>query len=235
METPNVVSAARGWFALFRCRLNPARALIPPPLEPVTLRAGRVLVGALLLDCEDSTLGRYKHLTVGFAARPKPWIATPLGALWLERRASDFGYWIQFSAISTEAAVEASSHHWGLPSFLADIDISVKRTKMKAVVQEKGAEVLSLEMKRPGAGMPARFPLRYYTCDQGEILKTEMTVDTVGKEKSMFAKASLSLRRHERVEDLRGASIEMHDPLRVRWYDSFRTRMEEPSARFRVK
>jgi hypothetical protein len=51
----------------------------------------------------------------------------------------------------------------------------------------------------------------------------------------MFASAELTLRRHERVEELRGASIELHDPLRVRWYDSFRTRMDEPSARFKVK
>jgi Acetoacetate decarboxylase (ADC) len=235
MELPNVISAARGWFALFRCQLNPVRALIPPPLEPITLRGGRVLVAAFLLDCDDTTLGRYKHLAVGFAARPKPWIAAPFGALWLERRASDFGYWIQFSAVSSESAAKASVEHWGLPSFHADIDVSVKRSKMKASVSEKGAEVLRLEMKRPGAGMPERFPLRYYSRTDDEVLKTEMAVDAVGREKSMFAKGALTLRRHERVEDLRGVSIEMHDPLRVRWYDSFRTRMDEPSTRFKVK
>ncbi len=235
MELPNVVSAARGWFALFRCQLNPVRAMIPPPLEPITLRGGRVLVAAFLLDCDDTSLGRYKHFAVAFAARPKPWLAPPFGALWLERRASDFGYWIQFSAMSSEAAVEASREHWGLPSFHAGIDVSVKRSKMKAVVTEKGAEVLRLEMKRPGPGMPERFPLRYYARSGDEVLKTDMSVDAVGREKSMFASAELTLRRHERVEDLRGVSIELHDPLRVRWYDSFRTRMDEPSARFKVK
>lgn len=235
MELPNVVSAARCWVALYRCQLNPVRALIPPPLEPVTVRGGRVLVAVFLLDCDDTSLGRYRQLAVGFAARPKPWIAPPFGALWLERRASDFGYWLQFSAVSTEAACKASVEHWGLPSFHADIDISVKRSRMKAVVAEKGVEVLRLEMKRPGAGMPERFPLRYYARSGDEILKTEMTIDAVGREKAMFAKSSITLRRHERVEDLRGVSIEMHDPLRVRWYDSFRTRMDEPTARFKVK
>ena len=103
------------------------------------------------------------------------------------------------------------------------------------VVTEKGAEVLRLEMKRPGAGMPERFPLRYYARTKDEILKTDMTIDAVGREKSMFAKAAITLRRHERAEDLRGVSIEMHDPIRVRWYDSFRTRMDGPSTRFKVK
>ncbi|HNS96137.1 MAG TPA: acetoacetate decarboxylase family protein [Polyangiaceae bacterium] len=235
MQLPNVISAARGWFALFRCQLNPVRALVPPPLEPIALRGGRVLVAAFVLDCEDTSWGPYKHCAIAFAARPKPWLAPPLGALWLERRASDFGYWIQFSAFSSEAVVEASTQHWGLPSFHAGIDISVKRSKMKAVVSEKGAEVLRLELKRPGPGMPERFPLRYYGRSGGEVLKTEMMVDGVGREKAMFASAELVLRRHERVEQLRGVSIELQDPLRVRWYDSFRTRMDEPSARFKVK
>lgn len=235
MELPNVISAARGWVTLFRCQLNPVRVMIPPPLEPITLRGGRVLAAAFLLDCDDTTLGRYKHMAVGFAARPKSWMAPPFGALWLERRASDFGYWIQFSAVSSEVAAEASREHWGLPSFHADIDVAVKRSKMKASVSEKGAEVLRFEMKRPGAGLPERFALRFYARDADEILKTDMTVDGVGREKSMFAKSALTLRRHERAEDLRSVSIETHDPLRVRWYDSFRTRMDEPNARFKVK
>ena len=235
MELPNVVSASRAWFALFRCQLNPARVLIPPPLEPITVRGGRVLVAVFLLDCEDTSLGRYRHLGVGLAARPKPWIAPPLGALWLERRASDFGYWLQFSAVSSESACKATEAFWGMPSFHADIDVVLKRSKMKASVSEKGAEVMRFEMKRPGAGLPMRFPFRIYARSGDEVLKTDMTVDAVGREKSMFASAGITLRRHERAEDLRGLSIETHDPLRARWYDSFRTRMDEPSARFKVK
>ncbi len=235
MELPNVISAARGWVALFRCQLNPVRAMIPPPLEPVTMRGDRVLVAVFVLDCDDATVGRYRQLAVGFAARPKSWVSPPFGALWLERRDNDFGYWMQFCAVSTEAASRAAAEHWGFPSFHADVQISVKRAKMKATVMEKGTEVLRYEMKRPGAGMPERFPLRFYGREQDEVLKTEMTVDTVGRDKSMFAKASIALRRHARVEDLRAASIELHDPLRVRWYDSFRTRMDGPIARYKVK
>ncbi|MCU0690106.1 MAG: acetoacetate decarboxylase family protein [Polyangiaceae bacterium] len=235
MDLPNVVSAARAWVALFRCQLNPVRALMPPPLEPVTMRGDRVVVAAFLIDVDDATMGRYRHMGVGFAARYRPWLTPPFGAIWLERRSDDFGYWVQFSAMSTRAAVDASIAHWGFPSFLADIDIQVKRSKMNASVAEKGVEVMRMEMNRPGSDMPMRFPFRTYGRAGDEILRTETTVDSVGREKSMFISSSLTLRRHERVEDLRGVSIELHDPVEVRWYDSFRMRMDEPSARFKVK
>ena len=174
-------------------------------------------------------------MAVGFAARPKPWLAPPLGALWLERRAGDFGYWIQYSAVSTEAAAEAHREHWGLPSFHADIDIVIKRSKMKATVTENGEEVMRLAMKRPGPGMPEHFPFRYYSRAGNEVLKTEMSVDAIGREKSFFASSELTLNRHERTEDLRVADIDLRSPLRVRWYDSYRTWMDEPVARYRVR
>jgi len=232
---PHVIGAARGWFALFKCQLNPVRAIIPPPFEPITVRGGKVLTVCFLLDCMDTSIGPYKHLAVAFAARPKSWLTPPFGALWFERRASDFGYFVQFSAVSTESAAQTHREHWGLPSFHADIDVVVKRSKMKVAVAESGEDIVRMDMKRPGPGMPDRFPLRYYTRVDGEVFKTEMLVDAVGREKSLFASADLDLRRHSRAEDLRGASIELRDPLCVRWYDSFRTRMDEPVARFKVK
>jgi len=235
MELPIVVSAARAWVALFRCQLRPVQALVPPPLEPVVMRGERVPVIVFAIDCEDAGLGKFKHVGVGFAARHKPWFSPSVAALWFERRAADFGWWMQFSAVVGDAALDAHQQTWGLPSFAADIDIQVKRSRMRTVVSERGAEVLRFEMKRPGADMPLRFPFRYYGRIGDEAVRTEMTVDAVGREKSMFISSGMTIRRHERAEDLRGVSIETNDPIEVRWYDSFRTRMDAPSVRYKVK
>ena len=196
---------------------------------------GHAVAVCILLDCEESSLGKYRHVALGFAARPKPWLPLPIGALWIEQRASDYGYWIQFSAVNSETVAQAHMEHWGIPSFLADIDVSVKRSKVKATVSEKGEEVVRLAVNRPGPGMPGRFPLRYYARSGGEILRTEMSIDAVGREKSFLTSSHLDLCRHVRTEDLRSASIDTRNPKTVHWYDSFRTWMEEPSARFKVK
>lgn len=235
MTLPNIISAGRGWIVLYRCQLGPLNTLVPPPFEPLSMRAGRGMVAVFCLDCEDSSLGRYRQFGVGIVARPRSWLAPPFGALWLERKASDVGYWMQFSAVSTPQAVEAMQENWGVSSFLADIDLTTKRSRVVASVREKGAEVLSLEVKRPGADMPLRFPFRWYARKDGHVVQSDMSVDAVGRERAVFASATLSLRRHERAEDLRGMSIEANDPLRVRWYDSFRTRMDEPVAKFKIK
>ena len=236
MDLPVPITAARAWVALFRCQLKPVQALMPPPLEAVTMRGGRVPVIAFAIDCDDSPLGKFKHVGVGFAARCKPWFNPSLAALWFERKAEDFGWWMQFSAVSgSDDAVAAHAQTWGLPAFRADIDVQIKRARMKATVVEKGVEILKFEMKRPGEDMPLRFPMRTYGRIDADVVRTDMTVDAVGRERSIFISSGLTFRRHERIEDVRGVSIETNDPLEVRWYDSYRTRMDAPSARFRVK
>lgn len=232
---PHIVTAARGWIAVFYSDFNPVRSLVPPPLEAVLWRRDRGLVAAWLVDCDDSNWGPYKQVTVGIAARPKSWMTPPLGALWLEKRSSDYGYWVQFSAVSNQSVAEAMAEHWSIPTFHADIDVSLKRSKVKAIVQENGTELLRLEMKRPGAGMPQRFAFRTYTRADDQVLKTDMLVDAVGREKSLLSRANLTLRRHDRLEPLRSWNIHDRQSARVRWYDSLRIRADEPSVRFKIK
>lgn len=234
MQLPHVISAARGWFALFPCDLNPVRAMIAPPLEPVTTRKERAVVGVWLIDCEESDWGAYRHLVVGVASRVKSWMAPPLGGLWFGQRASDFGFWVHLSLVSSDEVAKACARYWSLPSVAANIDVTLKRSKVRAVVAEGQADVLELEMKRPGAGMPQRFPWRYYARQGDEVVRADMFIDAVGSEKSLLASAKLNLLRHETVEPMRTWFIRTGSPISVRWYDSLRLRIEEPCARFRI-
>lgn len=235
MELPVVIAASRAWVAFFRCQLNPVRALMPPPLEPVTLRGGRAVAMVMALDCEDSSIGPFRQVAVGFAARHRPWFSLPLGSRWLERKVNDFGYWVEYSANSCQDMADAEQLHWGLPSFQAEVEVQLKRSRMRAVVREKGVEMMQFEMKRPGPAMPIHFPFRLYSRQEHEILRTEMSVDALGRERSLLISSHMQLHRHERVEKLRSVSIEFDTPLEARWYDSFRTRREAPSARLRLK
>jgi hypothetical protein len=235
MQLPIVVGAARAWFALFRCNVDPLRPLLPPPLEPVAIRGARGVVSVGVIEYEDTSVGPFSEAIIGFAARHRPWLSLPMGSMYLERRASDFGYFTQFLATSSEEMRQLQQSTWGFPSFAADVRVQVKRSKMRAVVSEQGAEILQFEMKRPGAGLPMHFPLRTYSRLGEEILRSEMTVDAIGHEKQWFASAKLTLQRHERVEGLRALSIEATDPIEARWYDSFRGRIDVAAARFRVR
>jgi hypothetical protein len=235
MDGPLTIGVSRAFVALFPCRLNPARALVPPPLDAVAIRGEKGVVLVAAFEHEDSSLGAWKHVMIGIACRHKPWFTPPLGALMLERRSSDYGYYVPFAATSSEAASQALSETWGEPSFVADINVALKKSKVRFSVEEKGVEVLRFDMKRPGEDLPLHFPLRVY-CRQGQdVLRSEMSVDAIGREKSFLASASVVLQRHERVESLRMLEIDADSPLEVRWYDSFRGRMDAPTARYRVK
>jgi hypothetical protein len=155
--------------------------------------------------------------------------------MYLERRASDFGYWTQVLATSSEEVRSIEASTWGYPSFTGDVRVALKRSKMRTVVAENGAEIFQFEMKRPGAGLPIHFPYRTYSRLGDEILRSETLVDAIGHEKQWFTSAKLTLHRHERVESLRALSIDSTDPIEVRWYDSFRGRIDVAGARFKAK
>ncbi|MBI5533157.1 MAG: acetoacetate decarboxylase family protein [Deltaproteobacteria bacterium] len=235
MELPIVVGAARGWFALFRCSADPMRPMLPPPLEPVVLRGGRGVVSVGVIDYEETSIGPFTEAIIGFAARHRPWFNLPVGSMYLERRASDFGYWTQVLATSSDKVRVLEEETWGYPSFASDVRVVLKRSKMRTVVTENGAEIFQFEMKRPGAGLPIHFPYRTYSRLGDEILRTEVSVDAIGHEKQWFTSAKLTMHRHERVESLRALSIDCTNPIEVRWYDSFRGRMDAAGARFKAK
>ena len=101
MDLPIIVGAARAWFALFRCNIDPLHPLLPPPLEPVAVRKGKGLVSVGVLEYQDTSVGPYTEAVIGFAARHRPWFNLPIGSLYLERRAGDFGYFTQILATSS--------------------------------------------------------------------------------------------------------------------------------------
>jgi hypothetical protein len=235
MSLPIIVSSARAWIAIFACRAEPLRALLPPPLEPVTLRGRRGAAMVGIFDFTETSIGPYTQAMIGFAVRHRPWFSPPIGAIWLERKVTDFGFWVHLLATSTEQSCSLQRQTWGHPSFLADVKVQTRAARMHATVTDSGVEVLQFEMKRPGAELPMHFPLRAYSQLQGEILRTEMPIDAIGREKSLFANARLTVARHERVESLRVLEIDAASPVEVRWYDSFRTRIDTAAARYKAK
>jgi hypothetical protein len=106
---------------------------------------------------------------------------------------------------------------------------------MRTVILDNDVEIFQFDMKRPGAGLPIHFPYRTYSRLGGEILRSEMSVDAIGHEKQWFTSAKLTLQRHERVESLRALAIDCTDPIEVRWYDSYRGRIDVAAARFKAK
>ncbi len=236
MQLPLIITAAQAFVALYPCRLNPIRAIIAPPLEPVSLRGKRGIMSVSIVDCDQSSIGPFKLVTVALACRLRPWFSPPIGGLFLERRVTDFGYWVCLTASNHEALSQGNQTHWAHPSFLADVNVQMKRSKARIVVSEHdGAEVLRFEMKRPGSSMPLHFPLRHYSRQDAEILRVEADVNAVGCEKSFLARSHVAFNRHERVDPLRILDVEGGHPLQVRWYDSYRTSIGEPAARFLTK
>lgn len=226
---------ARAWFSVFACPRRRAEELLPDPkLSPALVFPGLAALVVAVFDFEDTSIGPYREVGIGVPCRYRRSSAVPLVPLLAEKYLDDVGPWVQFMAVTTEAANEAGRRHWGYPKFVAEIDIRADDARMRCVVSEKGEKILEVDVERPGPSKPIRFPVRTYTRLSDELLLTEFHVDAMGSIRRMGAKAGIRFEGHPRVGSLRELGVSGERPIEVRWCDAYRTELDRARARYRI-
>jgi hypothetical protein len=235
-DLPIVYRKGSAFFAAFSYPLSAIRTLLPHPmLVPVPLVPGTGVLVAAVFDYQETSIGPYREVGLGFQCRLRRSGPLPLLPLLAERFFEDVGPWVQFLPVSTSEACEAGRTHWGFPKIVADIRIEQAEGRMTCEVLEDEKRILSVDITRPAGGVsPVAFPLRMYSALGDELLFTEVAVDAVGSTAHLGAKARLSIEDHPRVRDFDREAIERARPLEVRWLSDYRTMLDRPSVRYRM-
>jgi hypothetical protein len=234
-DLPIVQRKGTAVLAAFPCALRVLRPLLPHPvLAPASLGFGRGVCVVAVLDHEDTSIGPYREVRVGFPCRLRRSGPLPLIPLLGERFFEDVGTWVQVMPVSTPAAAELARSAWGFPAFVADIRIERSGDRLDCEVIEDGRRVLHVAADRPGNTAPGALPVRLYSALNDEILFTEAHVDARIATARIGARARLELADHPRTRDLDRDALAKAGPLEVRWLDEHRTMLDRPAIRYRM-
>lgn len=234
-DLPIVYRKASAFFAAFPYPVSAIRSLLPNPmLVPATLGLGKGVLVAAVFDYEDTTIGPYREVGIGFQCRMRSSGPLPLLPLLAEKFFADVGPWVHFLPVTTQAACDAGREHWGFPKIVADIRIDRAEDRVECEVLEGDRSLLRVEIERPGPSKVQSLPLRLYSALGEDLCFTELHVDAVGSTARAGVKARLTLSDHPRLQDLDRDAVSRAKPIEVRWFDEYRTMLDRPAVRYRM-
>lgn len=234
-DLPIVYRKCSAFFAAFPYPLQAIRPLLPSTmLVPVTLVPGKGVLIVAVFDYQETSIGPYREVGVGFQCRLRSSGPLPLLPLLAERFFEDVGSWVHLLPVTTSIANELGRANWGLPKFVADIQIDRTDDHVACEVIESGERVLHVEIGRPGPSRPLDTGMRFYSSLDDELLFTELAIDAVGHTSRVLPKAHVEVLPHARTRDLDAAALAGAKPLEVRWFDDYRTLLDRPSIRYRL-
>lgn len=234
-DLPIVFRKGSAVMAAFPCPLSVIRRLLPHPvLAPVSLGFGKGACVVSALDHEDTSIGPYREVRLGFQCRLRRAGPMPLIPLLAERFFEDVGTWVHLLAVTTEAAADAARASWGLPAIVADVRVERTDDRVDCEVVENGERVLHFAADRPGRPRTAALPVRLYSALGDELLFTEMLADASLASSRIGARARLELADHPRLRDVDREALSKAGPLEVRWLDEHRALLDRPSIRYRM-
>jgi hypothetical protein len=136
--------------------------LASTPLTPVTV-AGRVLVVLALIDYRVNDLGTYDEVALAVLAR------SPDGAV---------GAYVAELPVTAAFTLEAGRAIWGLPKWLASVQLRIGRGRAECQLAEGEERVLTASMRTSPGRLP--FPLRRWltvlAVDGAGVLATRICV-----------------------------------------------------------
>lgn len=234
-DLPIVYRKSAAFFAAFPYPMSAIRGLLPHPMvAPVRLAPGKGVLVVAVFDYEETSIGPYREVGIGFQCRLQRSGPLPLLPLLAERLFDDVGPWVQMLPVTTQAACDVGRANWGFPKFVADIRIERGDQRMTCEVAEGGQALLRVEIERPGRPKPMALPLRLYSALGEELLFTELHVDAVGATRRIGPRAKLEILDHPRTRDLDREAPRLGRPIEVRWFDEYRTLLDRPSIRYRM-
>jgi len=234
-DLPIVYRKCAAFFAAFPCPMSATRPLLPHPmLAPVMLAPGKGVLVVAVFDYEETSIGPYREVGIGFQCRLRRSGPLPLVPLLAERFFDDVGPWVQFLPVTTQLANDLGRANWGFPKFVADIRIDRADDRVTCEVGENGQTLMRVEIERPGRPKPMALPLRLYSALDEELLFTELHIDAVGATRRLGARARLEIMDHPRMRDFDREALAHAKPIEVRWFDEYRTMLDRPSIRYRM-
>lgn len=151
------------------------RDLLPTSkLVPVEVMPGKGLLAVMAFDYRDTSIGPYRELAIAVPARYRPRV-NPVLIPPLRMAASlSFEAFVWQLPVTTEIALHAGIDIWGYPKFMADIGLEETEDTVTFTLEEKGRQILTLEVKKSQPRMKTYFDFNTYTVKDRELLFTPL-------------------------------------------------------------
>jgi hypothetical protein len=165
-------------FAISAAFVAPAAALqglLPTSkLVPAEIWPGKGLLALMAFDYRDTSIGPYREMALAIPVRYRPRLNVPFIPVLRMSVSLSFEIFIWQLPLDSELALNAGIDIWGLPKFLAQIEISQGDASVSCSLAEEGKHILTLEVKTKAAKMKTYFDYIIYSEKDGRLLMTRV-------------------------------------------------------------
>ena len=174
-ELPIVCAPSPALMAAFTIDAERARTLLPgTELFPLRLWNGRGVLLLVVIDYQQTTIGKYIEFSVGVACthgqRPTP----PLLPAALNKLFGT-GQFVLDLPVSTEISVKGGKGIWGMPKHRASLDFRIDDATVSSMYALDGQEVLTIEIDRPSsAALKLDADTANYCAFRGMLMKSRI-------------------------------------------------------------
>lgn len=207
VHLPFEVRDATAAVAFYLVSAAAAQALVNPSgLSVARVMPGRTICTIGALDYKDGELGAYQEMSITFfvhepGSRFVPFLGTVVGML-----RSNLSAYVYSLPVDGELTCETGRLIWGLPKFIADIDISSEGDTQTAVLRADGQHVFTQAMRMGGnRTIESRGQVSYAVRDG---LLHRSTSDMRGEQvAARLGGATLELGTHPLADELRSLGL----------------------------
>lgn len=234
IDLPIRYAEANMMMAAFSADADRLRLLTPAPLRVVGIGGGRAPLAVICFEYLRTSVGVYNEVGVGWPV-VHPAIARlgapPVLPLLAERVWPGVGWWIHRLPVTTEIANHAGRTLWGYPKLVASIDYAWDDATRICTLAEGGQEILRLAVHTRIPARPQRFPVVTYSALAGEILRTRIDVDAVGR-RGMRGHAQLAFGPHPIGRELAALDVAVSRQVQVGWFPTWRALLPAAQQRW---
>jgi hypothetical protein len=225
---PVAVRDAKTMFATFFVAAAPVRRLFPQTgIRLGEVVPGRTLVSIAAVEHRDSDLGPYNEISVAFPVHIGRGASWPFVGLALDFKAGRAGVYIHQLPVTTAFSCAAGREIWGLPKFLADIELADTPDRRTAILRVEGVHALTLSVKRGGRFRFRDALLHAVAIRDGRIWKTPFESSAEGFGLKLGG-ATLELGEHAIARELRTLGLPKR-PLLSGWIERMSARFQPPT------
>lgn len=209
-ELPVVCAPSPALMAAFSIDASKAALLLPgTEISPLRLWNGRGLLMIVVIDYQQTTIGKYIEFSVGVACTHGQRPARSLLPAML-MKAFETGQYVVDLPVSSEVSVKGGRGIWGMPKHQANLDFQISESTVSSKYDLEGQDAVEIEIDRPKSKrLPLEMAATNYCAFRGMLMKSRIYF-TGKAELRLVGKASARLRigTHPRVEQLKHLDID---------------------------
>jgi hypothetical protein len=172
---PVVCAPSPALMAAFSIDAGKAALLLPgTEIFPLRLRNGRGLLMIVVIDYQQTTIGKYIEFSIGIACTHGQRPARSLLPAML-MKAFETGQYVVDLPVSSEVSVKGGRGIWGMPKHQANLDFQISESTVSSKYDLEGQDAVMIEIDRPeSARLPLDLAATNYCAFRGMLMKSSI-------------------------------------------------------------